>query len=253
MFCAIASWMLYSIRKHRLDDFTATYRVWLVMLGVSVFSSFDASTSALYLLGQSIDPWTKKEMGYGGWPLVLAVYASVVALVGLRLTGELRAVPGAVALWFGGLIAWGCAALLGTGLLKLQWSLGSIDLFVGACWLGGVLAVFQSVGLTLRYCYMQAQYRFIERIAFTKASNTQWSKSVEDEPEDSKEIDLKQKTLMEQKAALAQKAKISKAYKLSEVTKPLSKNAIENLLSSSFERILSHEGYAKFSICIILF
>jgi hypothetical protein len=187
MFCAIASWMLYSIRKHRLDDFTATYRVWLVMLGVSVFSSFDASTSSLYLLGQSIDPWTKKEMGYGGWPLVLAVYASVVALVGLRLTGELRAVPGAVALWFGGLIAWGCAALLGTGLLKLQWSLGSIDLFVGACWLGGVLAVFQSVGLTLRYCYMQAQYRFIERIAFTKASNTQWSKSVEDEFESQEE------------------------------------------------------------------
>jgi hypothetical protein len=181
MFSAIASWMLYSIRKHRLDDFTATYRVWLVMLGVSVFSSFDASTSALYLLGQSIDPWTKKEMGYGGWPLVLAVYASLVALVGLRLTGELRAVPGAVALWFGGLIAWGCAALLGTGLLKLQWSLGSIDLLVGACWLGGVLAVFQSVGLTLRHCYMQAQYRFIERIAFTKASNKGWEKSAEDE------------------------------------------------------------------------
>jgi len=187
MFCAIASWMLYSIRKHRLDDFTANYRVWLVMLGVSVFSSFDASTSALYLLGQSIDPWTKKEMGYGGWPLVLAVYASVVALVGLRLTGELRAVPGAVALWFGGLIAWGCAALLGTGLLKLQWSLGSIDLVVGACWLGGVLAVFQSVGLTLRYCYMQAQYRFIERIAFTKASNKEWSKSAEDDFESQEE------------------------------------------------------------------
>ena len=187
MFCAIASWMLFSIRKHRLDDFTANYRVWLVMLGVSVFSSFDASTSALYLLGQSIDPWTKKEMGYGGWPLVLAVYASVVALVGLRLTGELRAVPGAVALWFGGLIAWGCAALLGTGLLKLQWSLGSIDLVVGACWLGGVLAVFQSVGLTLRYCYMQAQYRFIERITFTKASNKEWSKSAEDDFESQEE------------------------------------------------------------------
>jgi hypothetical protein len=34
---------------------------------------------------------------------------------------------------------------------------------------------------------MQAQYRFIERIAFTKASNTQWSKSVEDEFESQEE------------------------------------------------------------------
>jgi len=71
------------------------------------------------------------------------------------------------------------------------------------------------------------------------------SKSIEDELEDNKDIDLKQKVMMEQKAALAQKSKISKAYKLSEVTKPLSKNAIENLLSNSFDRILSQEELAE--------
>lgn len=68
------------------------------------------------------------------------------------------------------------------------------------------------------------------------------SKSIDEESEDLKDIDLKQKALLEQKAALAQKAKISKAYKLAEVTKPLSKSSIENLLSSSFSRILNQEG-----------
>lgn len=181
MLTALAAWMLYNIRKHRLDDFTATYRVWLIMVAVSIFSSFDASTSALYLLGQSIDPWTRKEIGYGGWPLVLAAYASIVAMVGLRLSSELRSVGGALALWFGGLIAWGCAALLGTGLLKLQWAPGTIDLIVGACWIGGVLAVFQAVGLTLRHCFIQAQYRFVERIAFTNTKRNAWSKTNQDE------------------------------------------------------------------------
>ncbi len=192
MLTALAAWMLYSIRKHRLDDFTATYRVWLIMVAVSIFSSFDASTSALYLLGQSIDPWTRKEIGYGGWPLVLAAYASIVAMVGLRLSSELRSVSGALALWFGGLIAWGCAALLGTGLLKLQWAPGTIDLIVGACWIGGVVAVFQAVGLTLRHCFIQAQYRFVERIAFTNTKRNAWSELNGDEeienPESSDDI-----------------------------------------------------------------
>jgi hypothetical protein len=187
MLTALAAWMLYSIRKHRLDDFTATYRVWLIMVAVSIFSSFDASTSALYLLGQSIDPWTRKEIGYGGWPLILAAYASIVAMVGLRLSSELRSVSGALALWFGGLIAWGCAALLGTGLLKLQWAPGTIDLIVGACWIGGVVAVFQAVGLTLRHCFIQAQYRFVERIAFTNTKRNAWSETNQDEDSETSE------------------------------------------------------------------
>ncbi|MFM7927455.1 MAG: hypothetical protein ACKO9Q_07040, partial [Pirellula sp.] len=165
---AFASWLVYSIRQHRLDDFSATYRVWFVMIGISLFSCFDTATSATYLLGQSIDPWTRREIGYGGWPLLLAAYASIVALVGLRLSSEMRVSRAAVGLWFGGLFAWGCAALLGTGLLKLQWAPGTIDLIVGGCWLGGVLAVFQSVGLVLRRCYIQAQHRFLQRTILSK-------------------------------------------------------------------------------------
>ncbi len=166
---AFASWLVYSIRQHRLDDFSATYRIWFVMIGLSIFSCFDTATSAMYLLGQSIDPWTKREIGYGGWPLILAAYASVAALVGLRLSTEIRISRAALGLWFGGLIAWGTAALLGTGLLKIQWNPGTVDLIVGGLWLGGVLAIFQSVGLVLRQCYLQAQRRFIERAVLTKS------------------------------------------------------------------------------------
>lgn len=187
---AFASWMVYNIRQHRLDDFSATYRVWFVMIGLSLFSCFDTSTSATYLVGQSIDPWTRREIGYGGWPLILAAYASVVALVGIKLSSEMRQSQAALWLWLGGLFAWGCAALLGTGLLKIQWSPGVIDLIVGGCWLGGVLAVFQAVGLVLRLCYMQAQRRFLERTVLSKpkldwADTDSDSESSEDAQDDS--------------------------------------------------------------------
>lgn len=180
---AFASWMVYSIRQHRLDDFSATYRVWFVMIGISLFSCFDTATSATYLLGQSIDTWTRREIGYGGWPLLLAAYASIVALVGLRLSSEMRVSRAALGLWFGGLFTWGCAALLGTGLLKLQWAPGTIDLIVGGCWLGGVLAVFQSVGLVLRRCYIQAQRRFLERTVLSKPKIAWEDQELESESE----------------------------------------------------------------------
>jgi hypothetical protein len=171
MLTALVAWMIYQIRQHKLDDFRAKYRVWVLLSGVALFSSFDASTSCLYLLGQSIDGWTKAEIGYGGWPLVLATYASLIGLMGIRLSSELKSTPSALVLWYGGLMAWAGAALLGTGLLKLEWSPGSIDIAVGACWLGGVLAVFQAAGLVLRHCYLQAQKRFLERTALAPSPN----------------------------------------------------------------------------------
>jgi hypothetical protein len=169
MLTALVAWMIFRIRQHKLDDFRAKYRVWAALAGVAAFSSFDASTSCLFLLGQSIDGWTRSEIGYGGWPLVLATYATLVGLLGIRLSSELKATPAALVLWFGGLLAWACAALLGTGLLKLEWSLGTIDIAVGACWLGGVLAVFQAAGLLLRHCYLHAQKRFLERAVLARS------------------------------------------------------------------------------------
>lgn len=170
MMTALSAWMIFQLRRHKADDYSARYRIWIMLTGVAIFSSFDTSTASLFLLGQSIDPWTRSEIGYGGWPLVLATYASLVGLIGLRLSTELKSTPGALVLWIGGLVAWASAALLGTGLLKLDWSPGTIDLIVGACWLGGVLAVFQAAGLYLRQCYLQAQKRFLERTALAKQS-----------------------------------------------------------------------------------
>jgi len=163
MLTAVAAWMIFQLRRHKLDDYRARYRIWVVLAIAALFSSFEASTSGLLLLGLSIDSWAQREIGYAGWPLVLATYASIIGVIGIRLCSELKSAPMSVVSWLVGLLAWGFACLLGTGLFKISWSPASIDLVVGGCLLGGILAVFQAAGIYLRQTYIHAQKRFLVR------------------------------------------------------------------------------------------
>jgi hypothetical protein len=163
MLTALASWMIFNLRRHKLDDYRARYRIWVFVAVAALFSSFDASTSGLLLLGLSIDGWTRAEIGYGGWPLVLATFGSLVGVLGIRLCGELKTVPASVVSWMVGLLAWAASALLGTGLVRTTWSEVQLGLIVGGLWLGGILAVFQSAAMYLRATYIQAQKRFLQR------------------------------------------------------------------------------------------
>ena len=147
MLTAVAAWMIFQLRRHKLDDYRARYRIWVVLAIAAFFSSFEASSSGLLLLGLSIDGWAQREIGYAGWPLVLATYASIIGVIGIRLCSELKSAPMSVVSWLVGLMSWGFAALLGTGLLKITWSPATVDLVVGGCLLGGILAVFQASGI----------------------------------------------------------------------------------------------------------
>lgn len=163
MLTAVAAWMIFQLRRHKLDDYRARYRIWVVLAIAAFFSSFEASSSGLLLLGLSIDGWAQREIGYAGWPLVLATYASIIGVIGIRLCSELKSAPMSVVSWLVGLLAWGFAALLGTGLFKITWSPATVDLVVGGCLLGGILAVFQAAGIYLRQTYIHAQKRFLVR------------------------------------------------------------------------------------------
>ena len=163
MLTSVAAWMIFQLRRHKLDDYRARYRIWVVLAIAAAFSSFEASSSGLLLLGMSIDGWARREIGYAGWPLVLATFASIIGVIGIRLCSELKSAPMSVVSWLIGLIAWALAALLGTGLLKISWSQATIDLVVGGSLLGGILAVFQASGIYLRQTYIHAQKRFLVR------------------------------------------------------------------------------------------
>jgi hypothetical protein len=163
MLTAIAALMIFQIRKHKLDDYRAKYRLWVILAVASLVSSLDVSSSGLFLLGKSLDPWTIREFGYSGWTVVLTTFATLVGVLGLRLCSELKVAPLSVAFWLVGLMSWACSALVGTGLIVSPWTQPLTDLIVGGAWLGGIIAVFLSAGIYLRHIYIEAQRRFIVR------------------------------------------------------------------------------------------
>jgi len=168
MLTALSALMIFQLKRHKLDDYRAKYRVWMMLSIAALFSSMDASTSALLLFGKSIDSWALREVGYSGWSLVLASFATVVGILGLRLCGELKSAPFSLLFWLSGLLSWALSALVGTGLLKTDWSQAQTDLIVGGAWLGGILSVFLASGIYLRHIYIEAQRRFMMRQGMIK-------------------------------------------------------------------------------------
>ncbi len=173
MITGFTSLLILQLRRHKLDDYRAKYRIWIFLAIGCFFSSFDAASNALLILGLSIDSWTQAEFGYSGWSIVLASYASIVGVLGLRLCTELKSSPGSVSLWFIGLLAWAFSAVAGTGLFKLELEPAALDLAVGASWLGGIFCVFTASTLYLRNTYIQAQQRFALRNKWL-AQRTKW-------------------------------------------------------------------------------
>ncbi len=160
---ALASLMIFQLRRHKLDDYRAKYRVWGLLAIAAIISSLDVSSSGLQLLGMSIDTWARREVGYSGWAVVLATFATLVGILGLRICSEIKSAPLSVVFWLCGLIAWAMSALIGTELMNSPWNKTTTDMVVGGAWLGGILSVFLAGGIYLRHIYIQAQKRFILR------------------------------------------------------------------------------------------
>ncbi len=172
MITALTATLIFQLRRHKMDDYRAKYRIWLIYVFAAIACSLDASSSALYRLGWSIDGWARAEIGYSGWSVVFVSFASIVAVLALRLCTELKVAPLSVTFWVFGLFAWGVGAILGTGLIRTNLPQSQLDMFVGGAWLGGILAVWISAGVYLRHIYIQAQRRFVLREGLIRESRS---------------------------------------------------------------------------------
>ncbi|MHB0955237.1 MAG: hypothetical protein ACYC0X_02555 [Pirellulaceae bacterium] len=136
--------LIYQIRRHRVDDYRGRYRMWHwvvpLTLAASVNQVADLSTSlrttALVLAGIP---------DYPDAALIWAVSASLgAAVVGIRLTIEMRACPLAVVTLSGAL-----ASYLAVKAIELNWILESMGTFRVMAVGGLTLAVHISLFLTM--------------------------------------------------------------------------------------------------------
>jgi len=88
--CSAAAMIVYTIRRHRLDDYHGRYRVWLWTAGCAWLLSVDEAAS----LHEAFTAWivhaSGRELLAGGAAWWIGLYGLLVGAVGLRLTFELR-------------------------------------------------------------------------------------------------------------------------------------------------------------------
>jgi hypothetical protein len=171
---AILCGMIFQIRKHRLDDYRAHYRVWLWLALASLLASMEAGTGLTQVLAASVERFGRLNFGWSGRTLVEITIATAVGLLALRICSELRASPVSQILWLIGLVCWVPSALLASQLLKTTLRPDYAHLYIGALWLIGKTFVMLAALIYLRQVYIAAQRRFVER---SRLAQTGWKLS----------------------------------------------------------------------------
>ena len=149
----MASLQIYGMRKHRFDDYSGHYRVWLFLAALFLFASANCVIdfkSALDLVVSSL--------GFvGEQNLVLLLLAKLVALTALVIRGvlEIRASRAAfsavVCVW----IAYACAIVLQIPAVKNELVQNDEIIFGNAILVGNV-ALFATVVVYARFVYLHA-------------------------------------------------------------------------------------------------
>lgn len=136
---ALTALFIYSLRKHRIDDYHGRYRVWLTMTLACLAASIVESTGIAALaneLGRKASAVATLRFEIA-WP---AAIATLVTLLGIRLLFEIRRCGPALSALVLAMIAF-----TGAAAVDHQWpvevSQASQPLWLGGCWLSGYVLI----------------------------------------------------------------------------------------------------------------
>jgi hypothetical protein len=163
LLCLAATLLTFQLRKHKLDDYNGEYRLWFWLVFTCIIASIDSATHIIDLFGLALDKWSQVNLGWSGPAVVQATLAVLIGMLGLRLCGELKAVPASLVFWLCGLVAWAASVSLGQELLKVDLTIQFRVWLRCALWLGGLTAIWVAALSYLRSTYIEAQRRFLLR------------------------------------------------------------------------------------------
>jgi hypothetical protein len=174
---AAASFMVYSIRRHRLDDYRGRYRLWLGVAVLCVIASVDLTTGLHTALARELTQLTGTQL-YGNESLWWILSAGVVGgLAAIRLIVEMRSCRLAVLALLLTVGAFATAGCVETRLLVLDEGL-LLSMLQSSCLLAAHLCMVVAVASYARYVYREAQGELPLRKAKTdKAKSSRAAKS----------------------------------------------------------------------------
>lgn len=170
---AVLCGMVFQIRKHRLDDYRAHYRIWLWLAFASILASIEAGTGLTQVVAASLEKFGRVNFGWSGRTLLEISLATGVGLLALRICTELRGSPLSQTFWLLSLTCWIPSALLASQIIKTTIRPDYVHLTIGSLWLLGKTLVMLAALIYLRQVYIAAQRRFVERNRLARQS-TGW-------------------------------------------------------------------------------
>lgn len=177
-----AALVVYSIRKHRSDDYHARYRIWIVAACCWFVGGIDVAASLHEgFQGLMIAVTGNRLFGDGAiwW---LGGYAIVPGLVGLRLLFDMKECRSSTAVF---LLSGGCYVAAGLASLQLLPPVPGVDavLLDAGLALAGHLLLVTSMTLHARYVVLEASGELIPRAAKPKAEKSKGAKESTDNDE----------------------------------------------------------------------
>jgi hypothetical protein len=184
---AIAGGLIFTLRRHRVDDYRGRYRAWLWLAPLAAFAGLESVSGLRYAIGE----WTAMVCGFSRDTSGGTCWRSIVAVVAVatlsRLAVEMRhcwpamSCLAAAALLYGGLFAESFAAWLPDCIFR--------TMLVGGLLLAGHVGLLMSFLLYGRQVSLEAQgiWKPRPRLSAGKAAKSKKSPAG-DNPRDTSEI-----------------------------------------------------------------
>ncbi len=152
---AVLCLAIYLLRRHRLDDYRARYRWWLLMSVVCCTASLNAVTHLHHLVPFAMVQWTGKELTAGGAIWSELVLGSCLALLAIRMGIEMRHCRGALVGIVAAFVGYALHSLIQHQVLPIN-SLVLSQMISAACMHLGHLSIAITLALYARHVYRDA-------------------------------------------------------------------------------------------------
>jgi hypothetical protein len=140
---------IYSLRRHRIDDYHGRYRVWIWMFAACLVASL-AETTGLGRLTRAVCRLAAEWSSVRSEALWSAIFGSVVAAIGVRLFFEIRKSRSAVTVLTASALCFLAAAAANAG-WPSRWTGAGTPVLARGIWLAGYVFVLATFLLYARY------------------------------------------------------------------------------------------------------
>ena len=153
---AMGSVLIYSVRRHKLDDYRGSYRLWLWCAAAWFVMSIDATANLHTPFSRSLAHITGWSMLAGGSLWWIAVWGAVLAVLSLRLVLELGECRPAQVAVVGTNLLWAAALAIDYGWFPAIASAHAATAAIGCRLLGQITLLF-GIGIYARHVLLDAE------------------------------------------------------------------------------------------------